>query len=143
MSETTTRISGTLVLGVGVTAPLKVLREPLSFWGGFDSETGCIIDRNHPQHGDCLTGLVVALPASRGSSSASSVLTEAARVGTAPAALALDTADPILVLGALVAFELYGRCPAVLVLDEAAALPGDGALVTVTGKRRHAEVLPR
>ena len=44
------------------------LDEPLSFWGGFDAPSGTIIDRSHPQCGTALTGKVVAMPGSRGSS---------------------------------------------------------------------------
>ena len=32
---------------------------PLSFWGGFDPETGLIIDRSHPARGASLAGLIL------------------------------------------------------------------------------------
>jgi predicted aconitase with swiveling domain len=91
-----------------VTAEAIVLDEPLSFWGGFDPETGTIIDRRHPQAGARLTGRIVVMPSGRGSSSAGSVLAEAIRAGTAPAAILLAEIDEILVVGALAAVELYG-----------------------------------
>jgi uncharacterized protein len=93
-----------------------VLDAPLSLWGGIDPRTGLIIDAHHPQHGASLAGRIVAMPAGRGSSSSSSVLAEAIRVGAGPGALLLAAADGILLIGALVADELTGRrCP-VLVL---------------------------
>ena len=95
------------------------LDEPLSFWGGFDVDDGTIIDHAHPQFGTDLAGAIVCLPGGRGSSSASSVLAEAIRTGTAPAALVLDRPDEILVLGAIVAEELYGTTMPVLVVDAA------------------------
>jgi predicted aconitase with swiveling domain len=99
--------------------PLLALREPLSFWGGFEAETGRVVDRWHPDRGACLAGRVLVLPGARGSSSGSSVLAEAIRRGTAPAALVLRTRDAILTTGALVAAMLYGRaCPVVVVEDE-------------------------
>ena len=55
------------------------LDEPLSFWGGFESETGTIIDQAHPQVGQSLVGKIVMMTVGRGSSSASSVLAEAIR----------------------------------------------------------------
>jgi hypothetical protein len=92
--------------------PLIVLDEPLSFWGGFDAETGRIIDKNHSQLGIVLTGSIVVMPHGRGSSSSSSVLAEALRLGTAPAGFILGETDPILVIGALVAWRLYqASCP--------------------------------
>ena len=92
-----------------------VLRTALSFWGGIDSETGQIIDRSHPDLGACVTGRVLVMPGGRGSSSSSSVLAEALRRKSGPAALVLSTPDPILTVGAIVAEALYGiRCPIVV-----------------------------
>jgi predicted aconitase with swiveling domain len=95
-----------------------VLAEPVSFWGGFDAETGCIIDRWHPQCGTCLTDRVLVMRSARGSSSGSSVFAEAVRRGTAPTGIVLLSRDAILTTGALVAEMLYGqRCP-IVVIDE-------------------------
>jgi uncharacterized protein len=88
-------------------APALVLTEPLSFWGGVDVETGRIIDRAHPQHGQCVTGLVLVMPGGRGSSSSSAVLAESIRRSTGPVGILLAAADPILTVGAIVAQSLY------------------------------------
>ena len=88
---------------------------PLSFWGGLDTASGRVIDRSHPAFGADVAGRVLAMPSGRGSSSASSVLAEAIRRGTAPVAIILTTADPIITVGAIVARKLYGRtCPVVV-----------------------------
>lgn len=105
---------------------------PLSFWGGYDPHAGLVIDRSHPAHGARLAGTVLVMPAGRGSSSSSTVLAEAIRAGTAPAAILLREADPILVVGALVAARLYGHaCPLVLLApdDHAAAAAAVSARV--------------
>ena len=94
-----------------------VLDEPLSLWGGMDPGTGRVIDERHPQRGVSLAAAVVVMPSGRGSSSSSSVLAEAVRAGTGPAAIVLERPDPIVALGALVARELYGVAPPVVVLD--------------------------
>lgn len=105
----------TLVPGAASGAPFE-LAEPLSFWGGFDATTGTIIDRHHPQNGACLTGHILLMTSGRGSSSGSSVLAEAIRLRTAPAAIILQNRDAIIATGALVALELYDRaCPVLLV----------------------------
>lgn len=94
------------------TGELVALESPLSFWGGYDPVRGVIIDTSHPQHGVSLTGAVVVMAHGRGSSSSSSVLAEALRIGTGPAALILDEPDQILVTGVLVARLLYDvECP--------------------------------
>jgi predicted aconitase with swiveling domain len=96
-----------------------VLPEPLSLWGGLDPETGEIIDQRHPRAGAIVSRRVLILPSGRGSSSASSILLEAVRVGTAPAAIITAEPDAILALGAAVAREMYGDAPPVVVLNQA------------------------
>lgn len=109
--------------------PVLRLDDPLSFWGGFDSTSGKVIDRFHPQHGTCLSGAILFMARGRGSSSGASVLAEAIRLKTAPAAIILNEDDAIIATGALVAQMLYGiDCPVVSLGDEAewrrlAALP--------------------
>jgi predicted aconitase with swiveling domain len=96
-----------LVAGSGQGVAL-VLDEPLSFWGGFDAESGRVIEERHPQAGASLAGKVLVMPSSRGSSSSSSVLAQALRRGTGPAAILLAQPDEIIVLGALIPNLLDG-----------------------------------
>jgi predicted aconitase with swiveling domain len=109
-----------------------VLDEGLSLWGGMDPATGEVIDAHHPQHGASLTGRIVVMPSGRGSSSSASVLAEAVRAKTAPAAILLAEPDLILSIGSAVAEELYGILLPVLVLgaDELASIV-DGAVVRI------------
>ena len=116
----------TLVAGVAEGETL-VLTEPLSFWGGLDPATGHIVDAHHPQRGEVVTGRVLVMPSGRGSSSSPSVLAEAIRAGTAPAAIVLGEADPIVALGAIVARELYGVSVPVVVAERD-AIPDAGRL---------------
>ena len=108
-----------------------VLQEPLSFWGGLDAASGRIIDRWHPQNGQVLAGCVLVMAAGRGSSSGSSVLAEAIRLGTGPSGIVLLARDPIVTVGALVAAELYGKlCPVLL------AAQGDWAAIAAAPRLR-------
>ncbi len=118
-TEFTTLVGGTAV------GELLRLTEPLSLWGGLDPETGLVIDRRHPQLGLSVTDTILAMPHGRGSSSSSSVLAEALRLGTGPAGFVLDSPDSILVIGSLVAKLLYGTdCPIVCgVLPEGSTGP--------------------
>lgn len=111
-----------------------VLAEPLSFWGGVDPATGDVIDTHHPQRGANVAGRIVVMPSGRGSSSSSSVLAEAIRAGTAPAAIVLSEPDPILALGAIVARELYGRSIPVAVIPDPGLRTGEAVtLIADTG----------
>ncbi|MCY4008988.1 MAG: DUF126 domain-containing protein [Chloroflexi bacterium] len=96
-----------VILPGAAAGQLLVLSEALSFWGGVDPRSGDIIDERHPQRGRNVAGRILALPKGRGSSSASSILLEACRRGTAPAAILTRELDGILALGAVVARELY------------------------------------
>lgn len=107
-----------VVVGGEASGLVLALDEPLSFWGGFESETGTIIDQAHPQVGESLAGRVVTMAVGRGSSSSSTVLAEAIRLGTGPAALIMRESDEIVNLGAIVAGELYGITMPILIVDE-------------------------
>lgn len=131
-------LAGRVLLAGEAAGSALVLEAPLSLWGGMDPHTGRISDHHHPQRGATMTGRVLVLPSGRGSSSSSSVLAEAIRLGTAPLAILLAEPDEILVLGALVAEYLYERTCPILILPEAAhgaiatgdhlAVSGDGTV---------------
>lgn len=121
-----------VLLEGSVTSTALVLGEPLSMWGGLDPETGEIIDRRHPQSGVVVTGQILLMPFGRGSSSSSSVLAEAIRIGTAPAAIVMLETDDIVLLGALVAAELYDIvCPIVIAESSRYHAVQTGDIVTV------------
>lgn len=84
-----------------------VSREPLSFWGGYDWQTGEIIDRRHELSGRIAKGSILALPFTRGSSTTTAVLLEAIRAGTAPAAIITTETDFFFALASVVAEALY------------------------------------
>jgi len=86
--------------------PLLRLSEPISFWGGVDPATARLTDPRHPQHGVSIAGTVLALAATRGSSSSSAIMLELLARGIAPAALLLATPDAILALGVIVGREM-------------------------------------
>lgn len=128
--------SGRILVEGEARGDLVPLGEPLSFWGGFDAESGAIIDVRHPQHGLVITGKIVAMRHGRGSSSSSSVLAEAIRSGTAPSGIVIAESDAILALGSLVAGLLYDSwCPIVLLgeADYADLTAATGASIDASG----------
>lgn len=100
-----------LVAGRGGAGDALVLFAPISFWGGVDPATGRVADVRHPQHGACISGRVLFVPGTIGSSSASAVLMELVHRGIAPAALVLHEPDAILLLGLIVAREMGWDTP--------------------------------
>jgi len=93
--------------------------KPLSFWGGYDQNTGEIIDRRHPLSGKVGTNRVIAIPHTKGSSTTTAVLLESVRRGKAPAAVITTGVASFLALASIVADELYGRNFPVVMVDRA------------------------
>jgi predicted aconitase with swiveling domain len=109
--------AATVVFAGDCNAPLLVLDEPLSFWGGLDTQTGVIIDERHPQRGESLAGRILMMPGTRGSTSAAGALCESLRLGTGPVAFILPEPDVLILTAVTVAAELYGRVTPVVAVD--------------------------
>lgn len=110
-----------LVAGTAIDAEIKAtafaLTAPISFWGGVNPQTGLIANVRHPQYGQSVTGKILCLPATIGSSSAAAVLLELTYANLAPAAIILHEPDAILLLGLIVADEMGLTIPPALQLD--------------------------
>lgn len=86
-----------------------VTDQPISFWGGIDPKSGMIIDRRHELYGKSVAGKVLIFPYAKGSVSATTVLLEAVRCGSAPKAIVNVEADPVIAVASLLAEKLYGK----------------------------------
>jgi predicted aconitase with swiveling domain len=83
--------------------PILASPEPISFLGGVDPETGVIIDRSHPLYGRRVGGTVLVFPHGKGSTVGSYILYALARNGRAPAGMVNAEAEPIIIVGAIIA----------------------------------------
>ena len=101
------RLQGKVIIPGNARAKALVSDEPLSFWGGYDWQTGEIIDRRHKLSGAIAKGRILAIPFTRGSSTTTAVLLEAIRAKTAPAAIITTHTDFFFALASVVADELY------------------------------------
>ena len=106
-----------LLAGPATSAPALALTAPISFWGGVDPKSGAIADARHPEFGQSVSGRVLLVPATIGSSSAAAVLLELVHAKLAPAAIVLHEPDAILLLGLIVAKEMNLQTPLALRLD--------------------------
>jgi predicted aconitase with swiveling domain len=111
-------MQGRAVIAGRAAGEAVVSAQPISLWGGLDAKTGEVIDRRHDCSGRIVTGRVFVYPWGKGSSTASAILLESIRLGTAPAAIVNCATDPIAALGSIIADELYGRCVPIVVLGE-------------------------
>lgn len=133
------------ILAGTASGPVVATTEALSFWGGIDPATGCIIDVHHPLHGRCVTGAILMMPTTRGSCTGSGVLLDLALTGHAPAALVFCEDEDVVTLGALIAAAMFDRPLPVLRLsaDAFAALArAPAAQITATQITAGALTLP-
>ena len=110
-------ISGRVLVAGEAIGDALVTHDALSFWGGYDFQTGEIIDKHHPLAGICAAGRILAVPFSKGSSTTTAVPLEAVRAGTAPAAIVTTGPDAFFALASIVADVMYGKPFPVIALD--------------------------
>lgn len=127
-------LSATVLVAGFASGEVRGTREMISFWGGYDPDTGTIIDRRHALFGHDLTGKIFVVPHGKGSSTGSAVLLDALVSGHAPAGIILNRTDEIIALGVVVFEEFYGPSIPVVVLSD------DDFTTALEGK--YAEILP-
>jgi predicted aconitase with swiveling domain len=100
--------SGKVLKGRGIVegkciAEALVSLKPISFLGDIDPATGKVVKINHDLYGACLKGKVLCFPHGHGSTVGSYVLYSLAKNGLAPKAIVNRWADPVIVVGAVMA----------------------------------------
>ena len=125
-------IQGRVLVAGEVGGEALVGHDPLSFWGGYDQDTGEIIDRRHSLSGKIATNRILVIPHTIGSSTGTAVLLEAVRQGKAPAGVITTGLASFVALSSIVADELYGRnFPVVMVSEEDFATLESGQWVEI------------
>jgi predicted aconitase with swiveling domain len=84
-------------------AEALVSGKPISFLGGVDPADGKIIEEKHDLCGKCVKDKILCFPHGHGSTVGSYVLYSLAKKGLAPKAIVNQTADPVVVVGAIIA----------------------------------------
>jgi len=84
-------------------AEALVSSKPISFLGGVDPTNGKIIEKDHDLYGECIKEKVLCFPHGHGSTVGSYVLYSLAEKNLAPKAIVNQTADPVVVVGAIIA----------------------------------------
>ncbi len=106
--------------------PALVSREPISFLGTVDPETGEVVDPKHQLFGEHIGGKVLIFPGGKGSTVGSYVIYQLKKRGVAPAAMINIRSEPIVAVGAIISGIplVDGVSAEILDLE-------DGTLVTV------------
>jgi predicted aconitase with swiveling domain len=96
-------LNGRVIVEGHVKAEALVSRKPISFLGGVDPADGKIIEKNHDLCGQCIKDKILCFPHGHGSTVGSYVLYSLAKKALAPKAIINQKADPVVVVGAIIA----------------------------------------
>ena len=97
----TIRLAGRGVVSGRAEGVAIVTVQPISFFGGLDSESGMIIERGHELEGEKATGKVLVFPRGKGSTVGSYVIYAMKKRGTAPVAMINVETEPIIAVGCI------------------------------------------
>jgi predicted aconitase with swiveling domain len=74
----------------------------ISFYGGVDPETGCVVEKGHELEGQSIAGRVLAFPTGKGSTVGSYTLYRLKKAGLAPVAIVNAEAETITAVGCII-----------------------------------------
>lgn len=95
-------LRGRKVVGGTAEGEALVCRDPVSFYGGVDPDTGVITEPGHSCYGECISGKVFVFPTGKGSTVGSYVIYRMKKQGTAPAAIINVETEAILATGCVI-----------------------------------------
>lgn len=95
-------LRGRKVVGGTAEGEALVSRDPVSFYGGVDPDTGVITEPGHVLCGKCVMGKVFVFPTGKGSTVGSYVIYRMKKQGTAPVAIVNVETEAILATGCVI-----------------------------------------
>ncbi len=95
-------LRGRKVVGGVAEGEALVSKDPVSFYGGVDPDTGIVTEPGHVCFGKSITGKVFVFPTGKGSTVGSYVIYRMKKQGTAPAAIINVETEAILATGCVI-----------------------------------------
>jgi len=99
----TITLKGRSIVGGVAEGLALVSMDPISFLGGVDPNSGIITEKNHDLQGKNVAKKILCFPNGHGSTVGSYVLYSLAKKGIGPKAIINQSADPVIVVGAIIA----------------------------------------
>lgn len=130
-----------LVKGRG-RGPLLITREPISFYGGVDPETGRIEEKGHELYGFTVSNAILVFPYGKGSTVGSYVLLRLAKRGKAPAGIVNILSEPIVVVGCMLGGIPLMDNPEPNPIELKKSIDGLEAQIAIEGKVGSLKVIP-
>lgn len=103
MQMTTITLTGRIIRGGQAEGEALVSPDPIGFLGGVDPDSGVILDRNHPLHGQSIAGKILVFPHGKGSTVGSYTILRLQKAGVAPLAMINGNSEAITAVGAIIA----------------------------------------
>ena len=95
-------LRGRKVVGGTIEGEALVSRDPVSFYGGIDPDTGIVIEPGHACQGQRISGKVFVFPTGKGSTVGSYVIYRMKKQDTAPAAIVNVVTEAIIATGCVI-----------------------------------------
>jgi hypothetical protein len=118
------------ISGGKATGPALVSKDPISFLGTVDPETGEVVDPGHQLFGKAVAGKVLIFPGGKGSTVGSYVIYQLKKRGVAPVAMINMRSEPIVAVGAIIS-----GIPLVDGVDAGILATRDGTILVVDADR--------
>jgi len=99
----TITLKGRPIVSGNVEGLALVSMKPISFLGGVDPNSGIIIEKSHDLQGKNIAKKILCFPNGHGSTVGSYVLYSLVKKGNGPKAIINQSADPVIVVGAIIA----------------------------------------
>ena len=132
-------LKGRKVIGGKAEGKAIVTRQPVSFLGGVNADTGIVVEKGHELEGQSLIGKVFVFPHGKGSTAGPYIIYAMAKRKTAPAAMINVEAEPIIAVGAAM-----GNIPLVDRLDQnPLEVIATGDYIKIDGDQGVAEVIKK
>lgn len=96
-------LRGRKVVGGYAETEAIVSKDPVSFYGGVDPDTGIVTEPGHSACGQCVASKVFVFPRGKGSTVGSYVIYRMKKLGTAPAAIINVETESIIATGCVIA----------------------------------------
>ena len=81
---------------------LLISKDPISFYGGVNPDTGVVVEKGHALEGKSIAGKVLYFPRGKGSTVGSYTLYRLKKNGRAPVAIINAECEPIVAVGAII-----------------------------------------
>lgn len=97
-----TELKGRKICGGKASGEALVSKQPMSFYGGVDPNTGVVVEKGHDLEGKSIAGKVLVFPQGKGSTVGSYTLYRLKKNDKAPAAIVNKECETIVAVGAII-----------------------------------------